>query len=52
MTLTGVRGDNSVARNFGLTRQISRSERAPVWPIWVVAFAMVGVTTEAIFLHR
>ena len=41
-----------MARNFGVPRQIGRHERAPVWPMWVVAFAMIGVINAATFLHH
>jgi len=44
-----------MARNFGVPRQIDRHERAhkraPLWPMWVVAFAMIGVINAASFLH-
>jgi hypothetical protein len=29
-----------MARNFGVPRQIDRHERAPVWPTWLVTFAI------------
>jgi hypothetical protein len=41
-----------MARNFGVPRQIGRSEHAPVWPMWVVAFAMISVINAAAFLHH
>jgi hypothetical protein len=41
-----------MARNFGVPRQVNRHERAPVWPMWVVAFAMIGVINAATFLHH
>jgi hypothetical protein len=41
-----------MARNFGLPRQVNRHERAPVWPMWVVAFAMIGVINATMFLHH
>jgi hypothetical protein len=44
----------SMARNFGLTRQVDRQERAPVWPMWIVAFAVIGIINAATLLphHR
>jgi hypothetical protein len=41
-----------MARNFGLTRRIDRSRRAPAWPMWVVTFALIGGVINAVmFLH-
>ena len=33
-----------MARNFGVTRQTNWHERAPVWPTWLMTFAIrVGI---------
>jgi hypothetical protein len=37
-----------MARNFGFRR--SRENRAPIWPMWVVAFVAIGVINAAMFL--
>jgi hypothetical protein len=52
MTLTGIQGSNSMARNFGVPRQIDRHERARLWPMWVVALATISVVNAAAFLHH
>jgi hypothetical protein len=41
-----------MARNFGVPRQIDRYERAPLWPMWVLAFAMIGIIHAATFLRH
>jgi hypothetical protein len=39
-----------MARNFGVPRQFTPRAHAPVWPLWVVAFAVVAVINAATFL--
>jgi hypothetical protein len=29
-----------MARNFGVPQQTDRNERSPVWPTWLVTFAI------------
>ncbi|MDB5608537.1 MAG: hypothetical protein JWP25_5437 [Bradyrhizobium sp.] len=41
-----------MARNFGVPRLIDRYERAPLWPMWVLAFAMIGIIHAATFLRH
>ena len=42
-----------MARNFGVPRQIDRYERAPVWPAWLVTFAIrLGIINPAKFRYR
>ncbi len=43
-----------MARNFGVPRQIDRHERTPVWPMWLVTFAIkIGIINAAKFpYHR
>jgi hypothetical protein len=42
-----------MARNFGFHSPIGRSDRAPVWSMWVVAFVAIGVISAATLLpHR
>jgi hypothetical protein len=41
-----------MARNFGVPRQVDRHERATLWPMWVVAFAMISVINAAAFLRH
>jgi hypothetical protein len=41
-----------MARNFGLTRRIERSGVAPAWPMWAVAFAMIGGVIDAVMMKR
>jgi hypothetical protein len=42
-----------MARNFGFHPRIRPNNRAPVWPLWVVVFAAIGVISAATLLpHR
>ena len=42
-----------MGRNFGVPRQIDRHERTPVWPTWLVTFAIkLGIINPAKFLYR
>ncbi len=42
-----------MARNFGVPRQIDRHERTPVWPTWLVTFAIkLGIINPAKFPYR
>jgi hypothetical protein len=41
-----------MARNFGLTRRIERSGVASAWPMWAVAFAMIGGVIDAVMMKR
>ena len=50
MTLMGIREDDSMARNFGVPRQIDRQKRTPVWRMWLVA--LLGFINASTFLHR
>jgi hypothetical protein len=39
-----------MARNFGVPRQFNGQARAPVWPLWMIAFMAVVVINAATFL--
>jgi hypothetical protein len=39
-----------MARNFGVPRQFNGQARAPVWPLWMIAFTAVVVINAATFL--
>jgi hypothetical protein len=39
-----------MARNFGVRPLSSRNNRAPIWPMWVVAFVTIGIINAAMFL--
>ncbi|MES2029442.1 MAG: hypothetical protein V4477_09730 [Pseudomonadota bacterium] len=39
-----------MARNFGVPRQFTPQTQAPVWPLWIMAFAVVTVINAATFL--
>jgi len=42
-----------MARNFGVPRQIDQHERTPVWPTWLVTFAIrLGIINPAKFPYR
>jgi hypothetical protein len=43
----------TMGRNFGVPRQIDRHERTPVWPTWLVTFAIkLGIINSAKFPYR
>jgi hypothetical protein len=42
--------EQAMARNFGVPRQFRPRAQAPVWPLWVMAFAVVTVINAATFL--
>src|SRR6266404_725664 len=43
----------TMARNFGVPRQIDQHERTPVWPTWLVTFAIrLGIINPAKFPYR
>jgi hypothetical protein len=45
--------EQTMVRNFGIRRPIRHNDRAPVWPILIVAFLAIGMINAAIFLrHR
>jgi hypothetical protein len=42
-----------MARNFGVPQQIGRHQRTPVWPTWLVTFAIkLGIINPAKFPYR
>lgn len=42
--------EQAMARNFGVPRQFTPQTQAPVWPLWMMAFAVVTVINAATFL--
>jgi hypothetical protein len=42
--------EKAMARNFGVPRQFNGQTRAPVWPLWMIAFMAVVVINAATFL--
>jgi hypothetical protein len=43
----------TMARNFGVPRQIDRRERMPIWPTWRVIFAIkLGIINPAKFPYH
>ena len=43
----------AMARNFGVPQQIGRHQRTPVWPTWLVTFAIkLGIVNPAKFPYR
>jgi hypothetical protein len=43
----------AMARNFGVPQQIDRHQRTPVWPTWLVTFAIkLGIVNPAKFPYR
>jgi hypothetical protein len=42
-----------MARNFGFRAPMRQNNRAPIWPMWIVAFLAIGVISAATMLpHR
>jgi hypothetical protein len=39
-----------MSRNFGLHSPVRKNDRAPVWPLWAVAFVAIGIINAAMFL--
>jgi hypothetical protein len=40
----------TMARNFGFHSPVRQNDRAPIWPMWLVAFVAVGVISAATLL--
>jgi hypothetical protein len=42
-----------MSRNFGFRLPPRKKDRAPIWPMWAVAFVAIGVISAATLLpHR
>lgn len=42
-----------MSRNFGFRSPTHKQDRAPIWPMWAIAFVAIGVISAASWLpHR